>query len=616
MTARRTWGRWLLFAAAALFAWAGIVTVTGGLRIDIGPIRISSRDAGRVIVLGLLAAVAAWHLAYRDSLVRLFRRAPSTLARLDAFARLSLVRFERAPALLAWGFAAAVLVCGVKFGSRVAGGADAFGYVSASALWRSRALGIDQHVLANLPWPSPAIAFVPLAYRLGTDGVMGPTVAPGLPLLMALARTISVCGPYLIAPLCGSLLVLATFELGRRLFNTGTALVAAALVACSPVTFFQSLVVMADIPAAAFWTSALAAASSARARGALFSGALAGGAILIRPNLTPLAIFPWLLIVRRNAMPAAVRRSALFALFSVPAALFVAWVNRRLFGSPLSSGYGDVGAAFAIAHAGENVRLYAQWWLESQGWTAFLFLAGLWRRRPNHRDIVILIAYAACAVLLYVFYLPFDQWWYLRFLAPAIPIVFLLCADAIDWVTASSPSLRALALTGLVVIAASHAFTFIASKDILVNSAAERRRYLDAARYVDATTPSDAVVLAMQHSGSVRYYAGRLTMRWDVLDPSSLDAAVAALGRRGTRVFALLEPWEEQDFRRRFAHGGTLNALRTPLARTASDDVRLYALDSSSESTATVLMPPVDVGCLDASPRFVYPDALRRLTER
>ena len=112
---------------------------------------------------------------------------------------------------------------------------------------------------------------------------MGPTVAPGLPLLMTFAGLFSACGPYLVVPLCGAALVVSTFHLGKRLFGTGTALAASALVACSPVVVFESLVVMADVPAAAMWMSALAVASGTP-RATLASGILTGVAILIRPT--------------------------------------------------------------------------------------------------------------------------------------------------------------------------------------------------------------------------------------------------------------------------------------------------------------------------------------------
>ena len=56
----------------------------------------------------------------------------------------------------------------------------------------------------------------------------------------------------------------------------------------------------------------------------------------------------------------------------------------------------------------------------------------------------------------------------------------------------------------------------------------------------------------MQHSGSMRYYTGRMIVRWDTLDPAWLDRAVAFLRDRGIATYALLEYWEEAEFRQRF----------------------------------------------------------------
>ena len=57
-----------------------------------------------------------------------------------------------------------------------------------------------------------------------------------------------------VVPLCAALLVLAIFHVGA---STGTdpwvGVVAAALVAVSPVTFVSSVVPMSDVPATAFW---------------------------------------------------------------------------------------------------------------------------------------------------------------------------------------------------------------------------------------------------------------------------------------------------------------------------------------------------------------------------
>ena len=45
-------------------------------------------------------------------------------------------------------------------------------------------------------------------------------------------------------------------------------------------------------------------------------------------------------------------------------------------------------------------------------------------------------------------------------------------------------------------------------------------------RLVRAHTERNSVVLAFERSGSLRYYAGRMTLRYDVLEPDWLDRAV------------------------------------------------------------------------------------------
>jgi len=615
---RHRWGKRFLVASSALLAWAGIILATGGFLLHLGPVRVSSRNATRVLILALALAVIAWRLAYREWVGDRVRQIPSALRRIDELIRSSAPAFERMAGLAAAGIAAVLLAIALRYGSRVAGGADAFGYVSESVLWRHGILGIDQAFAASLPWPNALGSFVPLAYRLGANGVMGPTVAPGLPLLMALAGLFSACGPYLVVPLCGAALVAATFDLGRRIFTTPTALIASALVACSPVVVFESLVVMADVPAGAMWMCALAAAARATPRSALAAGLFAGAGVLIRPNLLPLALFPWLLsVVRESRRGSMALRTGLFAAGTVPAALLIAWVNHRLYGSALSSGYGDLGGVFALKHAAANLRLYPGWWLESHGAIAFLFLTALVRRRWYTLERLTLIGFAVCVFVLYVFYLPFDQWWYLRFLIPAIPIAFLLTADVIVEATRRSPSLRLAALIAFAVVAGGHSLRFIDSKEILKNSIAEKRRYLDAAVHIDRTVPPEAVILAMQHSGSVRYYTGRLTMRWDVLDPASLDRAVDTLRRRGVAAYALLESWEEADFRKRFGGQRSLGMLTAGAASISEDgELRLYPLtDANAPGSAPVIPRAPDDGCVGASPRFVEPEATRRLSQ-
>src|SRR5262249_59597563 len=58
------------------------------------------------------------------------------------------------------------------------------------------------------------------------------------------------------------------------------------------------------------------------------------------------------------------------------------------------------------------------------------------------------------------------------------------------------------------------------------NVARGEAKYVEVAGVVESITDPDAVIISMQHSGSLRYYAGRLTLRWDIGEPAWLDRAI------------------------------------------------------------------------------------------
>jgi hypothetical protein len=81
-----------------------------------------------------------------------------------------------------------------------------------------------------------------------------PTYPPGLPLLMALEKTVAgACAVFWISPVAGRLLVLATYGVGRRVGTPVVGVVAAWLTATSPTVLFAIMQPMSDIPVAAAW---------------------------------------------------------------------------------------------------------------------------------------------------------------------------------------------------------------------------------------------------------------------------------------------------------------------------------------------------------------------------
>jgi hypothetical protein len=65
----------------------------------------------------------------------------------------------------------------------------------------------------------------------------------------------------------------------------------------------------------------------------------------------------------------------------------------------------------------------------------------------------------------------------------------------------------------------------------------------------------------MQYSGSIRYYSGRLTVRFDWIPENRLDSVVEQLRGLGYHPYIVLEHLETTVFRRRFEAESKLGAL-------------------------------------------------------
>jgi hypothetical protein len=610
---RHSVARLLLVVGAFLLAWALSIVLTGGFSVNLGDLRISSRKWSRPLLLGAFLCLVAWWIHYRH-------RPPAIRETWIPALRGPLIRAIVAAA------AAGLFLCGSRFGVRAAAGSDGFGYVSQSALWLNGPLRIDQRVLASLPWPNAEHTFASLGYRVGAEEYVVPTYPAGTAMLMALGRAITPRGPYLVGPICGALLVLFTFLVGRRVFSRGAGAAAAVLVACSPTVVLLTLSTSADIPAAACWMGAFAAAVGGRrqpyqersTRGVLLAGALTGLAILVRPNLVFLAVFPWLAAIARSGHAARALRATLwFATASVPFALLVGAIDDYLYGSPLRSGYGNLGPGFSLRFAAENVVNYPAWWLSSQGVLAFFWVLAIFRSSPMRRERLILAGFAACVGLSYLFYLPFHDWSFLRFGLPAIGIAFLFTADLVDWIARGRVEWRVVGFAGLIVAMGIHAVHFSRAGRVLASGERDHR-YVVAGLDTLTHTPPEAVVLTVEHSGSIRYYSGRLTMRWDMLEPEWLDRAIEIFRRKGVPVYAMFEHVEEPVFRERFRGQRALTELdRGPLSVGSNRQLRLYALDGDGTATprppVTMAPVPYDEPIREISPAFAHPAALDRL---
>jgi Dolichyl-phosphate-mannose-protein mannosyltransferase len=467
--------------------------------------------------------------------------------------------------LAAAALAFAVLVAGIRWGAMIAGGADSYGYVSQAGLWPQGLPIVEQDLVRESPWPDAAETWAPLGYRPSPHrrGAMVPIYPPGLPLAMAAFQAIGgYCALFLVVPLCGALTVWLTFALGRRLFSDDSvALWGALLVAASPVFLYQLMNAMSDVPATAFCTLALWLAVAGRPLGSGFAVAMA---IAIRPNLAPLAgvIGAWLVSARAGALR-----------FAIPAALAIVaigWLNATLYESPFVSGYGTAGDLYAIRHFAANVRQFGVWIADVEtpvvAASALYLIAPTWFQSPSVRSGRALIAaWAATVLLSYLFYQPFDMWWYLRYLLPMWPVMMLTTAAVL--IAIAKRSGVPFAAIAIAILLAAHGLYIAVERDAFSLVRGERR-YLDVSRFVAAHTEPNAVMVSVQHSGSLRLYADRLTLRYTVLDPLWLDRAVAYLHSIGRHPYFVLDGGEVDAFRRRFAASNRSGRLDwQPIAR-------------------------------------------------
>jgi hypothetical protein len=77
-------------------------------------------------------------------------------------------------------------------------------------------------------------------------------------------------------------------------------------------------------------------------------------------------------------------------------------------------------------------------------------------------------------------------------------------------------------------------------------------RYYDVAKFLDANTPANSFFITEQHSGSIRYYAHRLTMRPTYIKENQVSSVLEWSRDRGYHAYVIVEDWEMPAFKLRF----------------------------------------------------------------
>jgi hypothetical protein len=298
----------------------------------------------------------------------------------------------------------------------------------------------------------------------------------------------------------------------------------------------------------------------------VLAGMVTALAVTIRPNLVPLAAVVGTAVLIDGDRQTRFARAAAFVLGLLPGPLAVALIQWHLYGSPLVSGYGQLGSMFDLANIAPNAANYGSWLLQYEWPIVCLGLVGAaasLRAHPAHlaHPTHLATTLFTLNLSLYLAYLQFDDWSYLRFLLPGLAVLSACAAAFTARALARLPGrLAPAACAALVCLAALHGQHQAQALDVF-GPKRDSHRFLQTATYVNQAVPKDAVLFCMEHSGSLRYYTHRTIVRYDFIEVRWLDRAVAQLQAIGRPVYFVVDDWEIYKLRERFAGRSTVGLL-------------------------------------------------------
>ena len=129
-----------------------------------------------------------------------------------------------------------------------------------------------------------------------------------------------------------------------------------------------------------------------------------------------------------------------------------------------------------------------------------------------------------------------EEWFYTRFLLPAIPVMLVLSTIVVfDLARRVAPVYGSWAAVVVILAVAAVFAATDRSRSEPLPCAPGSGSIPAVGEFVRDRLPDSAFVMAMQHSGSIRYYSGRHTLRWDLLDRASLARRCRRCGPPASR---------------------------------------------------------------------------------
>jgi hypothetical protein len=192
---------------------------------------------------------------------------------------------------------------------------------------------------------------------------------------------------------------------------------------------------------------------------------------------------------------------------------------------------------------------------------------------------LLLGSFVAAVVVIYLLHEPNNSWFWLRYLLPAFPPLFVLMSAGLAVALARlTRGLRLITTSVVLGLLAWHGVSFGINDGIFRFREGERKSRA-VGEYIANNLPENAVFISKLHTGSIRYYSGRLTIQYEFLPPDSLDSVVALLRAHGYQPFFALEDWERPLFHLRFGSRSALAGLDWPARALMDHSTKVWIYD-------------------------------------
>lgn len=222
---------------------------------------------------------------------------------------------------------------------------------------------------------------------------------------------------------------------------------------------------------------------------------------------------------------------------------FLGFQNYYLYGSPFYLGYMDSGVHFKKAIFFKVFFTHSYWMLVI--FTPLLLLLSIggfflikrWSLR------ILFTGTFLSFLVLYSFYDFIGVWWWTRYLLPGITFVIILASVGMTYLIdiIKQPLIKISIILIFVIGINIYYFTFSKNNDVY-NFWETEQRYFRIAEFVRVNVEKNAMIVSADlHSGSIKYYEGLKTLRFDKGTDEAFNNLLKRIMENGKPLYLLTE---------------------------------------------------------------------------